>query len=248
MSLALQQVVLHPSLTATLKLTSTTVGRDKLYRTVQYFARFLAWHQYRSGASKETVDRLTALKSSLALSRKLMRVGKWLEHLQAFVKALAIKDPVVCGLSLSRQLSYALYLFHDTLQWVHGSKAYQFAPATYSKIAKRAAQFWALGLISSLLAGAYKTHVLRQRQALASRPRASAEKEAERKVELQQIAKEKGAVRYQVVQDALDLANPGSSIGLFNFDDGFIGLAGTVTSLMGVYSQWQAVNGTGAKK
>lgn len=27
-----------------------------------------------------------------------------------------------------------------------------------------------------------------------------------------------------------------------------IGLAGTVTSLMGVYSQWQAVNGTGAKK
>lgn len=92
-------------------------------------------------------------------------------------------------------------------------------------------------------------------------------------MELQQIAKEKGAVRYQVVQDALDLANPGSSIGLFNFDDGcecgtsvepqarlttmcflplsalaVIGLAGTVTSLMGVYSQWQAVNGTGAKK
>lgn len=35
MSLALQQVILHPTLTASLKLTSTTVGRDKLYREPQ---------------------------------------------------------------------------------------------------------------------------------------------------------------------------------------------------------------------
>lgn len=65
--------------------------------------------------------------------------GKWLEHLQAFVKALAIKDPVVSALSVSRQISYALYLIHDSFQWVHGSKAYVFAPETYNKIAKRAA-------------------------------------------------------------------------------------------------------------
>jgi peroxin-11B len=37
---------------------------------VQYLARFLAWYEYRKGATKETVQRLTNLKSSLALSRK----------------------------------------------------------------------------------------------------------------------------------------------------------------------------------
>jgi peroxin-11B len=46
------------------------VGRDKTYRSVQYLARFLAWYEYRKGATKETVTRLTNLKSSIGLSRK----------------------------------------------------------------------------------------------------------------------------------------------------------------------------------
>lgn len=46
------------------------VGRDKLYRAVQYYARFLAYYCLRKGYSKETVARLQALKSTLGLSRK----------------------------------------------------------------------------------------------------------------------------------------------------------------------------------
>lgn len=95
---ALQQVILHPYLSQTvspisnsgegekekergaylllclfilqLRFWSTTVGRDKTYRSVQYLARFLAWYEYRKGATKETVARLTNLKTSLGLSRK----------------------------------------------------------------------------------------------------------------------------------------------------------------------------------
>lgn len=53
-----------------LKFTATTVGRDKLYRGVQYFSRFLAWYLLRQGASKETVARFNNLKKTLGLSRK----------------------------------------------------------------------------------------------------------------------------------------------------------------------------------
>ncbi len=67
---ALQQIILHPYLSQLLRFWSTTVGRDKTYRTIQYAARFLAWYEYRKGATKETVARLTALKSQLGLSRK----------------------------------------------------------------------------------------------------------------------------------------------------------------------------------
>lgn len=42
---AVHQLVLHPALTSSLKVGSTTVGRDKLYRTIQYLARFLAFCQ-----------------------------------------------------------------------------------------------------------------------------------------------------------------------------------------------------------
>jgi peroxin-11B len=57
-----------------LKFTATTVGRDKLYRTLQYFSRFLAWYIARQGVTKETVARFNNLKKTLALSRK--RTGK----------------------------------------------------------------------------------------------------------------------------------------------------------------------------
>lgn len=238
----------HHATSSQLRFWSTTVGRDKTYRVVQYLARFLAWYEYRKGASKETVARLTNLKSSLALSRKLMRTGKFLEHFQAALKATSIQDAFVAYTAIGRQLSYALYLMLDTLQWVHGSKAYAFAPATYKSISKNASRFWLAGLLFSLASGSYKTNALRQRRAAAARPRATAEKEAERKVELAQIAKEESAVRWQMTQDALDALNPATGAEIISMDDGIIGLAGTVTSLMGGYTQWQAVNGSGAAK
>lgn len=106
------------------------------------------------------------------------------------------------------------------LYQVHGSKAYQFAPDTYKKISKNASRFWLAGLLFSLVSGTYKTNALRQRRAAALRPRATSEKEAERKVELQQIKKEASSVQWQMIQDALDVANPATGAEILNVDDG----------------------------
>lgn len=75
MASALHQLVLHPVISSTLKVGSTTVGRDKLYRTIQYFARFLAFYCLRKGYTNETVAKLQALKSALGLSRKCEQTG-----------------------------------------------------------------------------------------------------------------------------------------------------------------------------
>lgn len=53
------------------------------------------------------------------------------------------------------------------------------------------------------------------------------------------IVRERAAINLQLLSDLCDLAAPTSAIGLTNFDDGFVGLAGTVSSLIGVYSQWK---------
>jgi peroxin-11B len=56
---------------AQLRFAATTVGRDKVYRFVQYFARFLAYYlAQRENYNKETVQRLSNLKSSIGLARK----------------------------------------------------------------------------------------------------------------------------------------------------------------------------------
>jgi peroxin-11B len=51
--------------------------------------------------------------------------------------------------------------------------------------------------------------------------------------------RERAAINLQLISDLCDLTVPTSAIGITNFDDGFVGLAGTVSSLIGVYSQWK---------
>jgi peroxin-11B len=52
-------------------------------------------------------------------------------------------------------------------------------------------------------------------------------------------SRERAAVNLQLVSDLADITVPLSAIGLANFDDGVVGLAGTLSSLIGVYTQWK---------
>jgi hypothetical protein len=47
------------------------------------------------------------------------------------------------------------------------------------------------------------------------------------------------AVKYQLTQDVFDALIPAGSLGYLSFmDEGLIGIAGVVSSLMGGYTQW----------
>ena len=51
--------------------------------------------------------------------------------------------------------------------------------------------------------------------------------------------RESYAVKYQLTQDVFDALIPAGSLGYLPFmDEGLIGLAGVVSSLMGGYTQW----------
>lgn len=50
---------------------------------------------------------------------------------------------------------------------------------------------------------------------------------------------ERSASQLQLLSDVCDLTVPYSALGWVNLDDGFVGLAGTVSSLIGMYTQWK---------
>ena len=58
-------------------------------------------------------------------------------------------------------------------------------------------------------------------------------------VEQKKLAKELDAVRIQLLSDLCDVAIPAAALGWVNLDDGIVGLAGTTSSLLGVWSQWK---------
>lgn len=53
------------------------------------------------------------------------------------------------------------------------------------------------------------------------------------------LDRQRNATNVQLLSDICDLTVPSSALGYVNLDDGIVGLAGTVSSLLGVYAVWQ---------
>lgn len=95
-------------------------------------------------------------------------------------------------------------------------------------ISQTAAKFWFTGLSCNVAAGLYKIYLNRnQAKSLTSG-------DPEKRVSEKKLEKDLYAAQYQLLQDCLDICNPGTALGYFNFDDGFIGLAGLGSSLLGL--------------
>ncbi|KGO69170.1 Peroxisomal biogenesis factor 11 [Penicillium italicum] len=227
-------LIYHPALAHWLRFVATTVGRDKLLRTLQYFSRFYAWYLYRTNKPQSAIDPYNAVKKHFGATRKIMRIGKFLEHLKAAAVAFDNKNPVdpfLRYLAIGRQLGYAGYLTLDAIIVIDLIGVRKLS--SVKQLQKSANRCWSAGLIFSAVAGIYTLVRLQQKGKTIDR------KEGEGVVEAKKIEKERSAAWVQLFSDVCDLASPLSAIGVVDLDDGIVGIAGTVSSLIGVRSQWR---------
>ncbi|KZS93465.1 peroxisomal biogenesis factor 11 [Sistotremastrum niveocremeum HHB9708] len=230
------QVILHPTLTQSLKL---------LYRAVQYLARFIAWFLVRRGATVEAA-RWEALKTALGSGRKLIRLGKPLEHLQAAMKATQLRsNPGERITAIGRQLSYAGFLTYDAIVWANSIKFYKLDAAKAQKYARLSFQFWLSGILFSIGNGFLKSRRLTSdAQALkrAYRSEKDVGRQAERDSLSRALQAEQAAVKSQFKLDIIDLWIPASGLQLVNLNDGIVGLLGLTTSYLALKAQWLSLN------
>ncbi|KAI9572850.1 peroxisomal biogenesis factor 11 [Boletus coccyginus] len=248
MSSLASQLVLHPYISQSLKYGGTNLGRDKLYRTIQYLSRILAW-VFLSRGNKAEAARWNALKNHLALGRKLMRLGKPVEHLQAALRAA--QSPTELGEQLAtigRQLAYFGYLTYDAIVWANAVKVVNLKPSTTKRVASISNRFWLSGILLSITHGLLKAGRLAQEAKKLRASESWGEKElgdvAQREARQLALEKVRSDARYQFTIDILDVWIPASNLGLVNVNDGIVGLAGFISSVMGMYAQWVAVNGS----
>ncbi|OQD95916.1 hypothetical protein PENSOL_c018G06946 [Penicillium solitum] len=231
-------LIYHPALAHWLRFVATTVGRDKLLRTIQYFSRFYAWYLYRTNKPHSAIDPYNAVKKQFGTTRKIMRIGKFLEHLKAAAVAFDNKspvDPVLRYLAIGRQLGYAGYLTLDAITVIDVIGIRKLSSA--KQLQQSAYRSWAAGLIFSTVAGVYTLVRLQEKEKTIDR------KEGEGVVEAKKIEKERSAARIQLLSDVCDLAAPLTAVGVLNLDDGLVGITGTISSLIGVWSQWRKTAG-----
>ena len=54
-----------------------------------------------------------------------------------------------------------------------------------------------------------------------------------------QFNRERASTNMQLVSDVCDLTIPSSALGYANLDDGIVGLAGTLSSMIGLLAAWK---------
>ncbi|KIY45459.1 peroxisomal biogenesis factor 11 [Fistulina hepatica ATCC 64428] len=240
------QLILHPVISQSLRFGNTTVGRDKTYRAIQYFARFIAWYLLARG-NKLGAARWNALKTHLGTARKLLRLGKPMEHLQAALHAaFASAPPTEQITTIARQLAYFGYLSADALVWAQSIKFLNLKSTTAQRIARIANRFWLAGILISIAHGITKAgRLTNEAKKLKNTPigEKSVGADAERQAKLSTLLAARGANREQFTIDVLDVWIPAAALGLVNVNDGLLGLFGLMSSGIAWKKQWQAVNG-----
>ena len=158
-----------------------------MLRTLQYFSRFYAWYLYRTNNPTSSIAPYVAIKNQFGLTRKILRIGKFVEHFRAAAELYDASmkggsgDKVVQYLQTVRQLGYAGYLLLDTITAVDAIGIKKLDSA--KRLQASAYRFWFTGLVASALAGIYGQYQLR------IRAKGVDEKDAEGKVEGVKIAR-----------------------------------------------------------
>ncbi|KAF2998499.1 Peroxisomal membrane protein PMP27 [Curvularia kusanoi] len=227
-------LVYHPTVAHYLKFVATTVGRDKVLRTVQYFARFLAWYLYRTNRPLSSIAPFDATKKQLGTARKLMRVGKFVEHFKAAAIASdsTSLDPVIKATTVGRQLGYAMYMLLDSANILDATGIRKSVHG--ASLLRTANKAWFSGISFSIVQGVYALYGLNAQAKVVA-----ASTDPEKVVEQKRVAKEADAIKIQLLSDLCDVTIPAAALGWVQLDDGIVGLAGTTSSLLGVWSQWK---------
>lgn len=227
-------VLEHPTYQRVVKLLETQVGRDKLMRTVQYFARFLSYFLFRKGYPKSTVLYWRHVMSTLSQARKLFRLGKPLSHVKAAVGAYGNKnaDPVLRATTVLRNLGTTGFLTFDSLLWLHQAKLRPLSGPSARQIQVISLKFWLFSLVAGLVNSGRRYYQAKQRE---SALRVEGEKDV---AIVKKVVQEEKDATQQFLLFLLDSFIPLAGLQWVNFDDGFVGLAGTITSVAGLRAVW----------
>lgn len=227
------------------KYLANTNGRDKLYRLLQFFCLFLNAELQRIGLS-DLAKRVALIRLAIVPARKLFRVGKPIDFLVYFRDLTCSskqreEDEVIRLTQAGRSLLYALYFSVDSINWFLSTKAWLVTQATAKRYQNMAARFWLGALICSWLSQVYRLRDLSLREAVVLRATECNHKETSPDVlkERTELAGEKQKIQKQLLQDSLDIIIPANQLGWIDVGPSVVGLAGSITSLMGMYAQWK---------
>ncbi|KAI8913629.1 peroxisomal biogenesis factor 11 [Gorgonomyces haynaldii] len=149
-----------------------------------------------------------------------MRMFRSLQFIQDFLVGLGVADPIEKGLSLFKAFSLAVWMIVDHLQWMH--KVGYIKLEAEKRLSEIHSKAWFFGLLSGVVLSGYKLQALYKKKT-----------DDKKKFEEKQFKLTQG-----IVKNSVDLVIPMARLKWVDASDGVVGLAGTVTSVIGILDTW----------
>ncbi|KAJ5998263.1 hypothetical protein N7451_006073 [Penicillium sp. IBT 35674x] len=224
----------HSSLAHFLRFVATTAGRDKILRTLQYFSSFYCWYLDRAKRPHSAIHPFEVIKKQFEVTRKILRIGNFVEKFNAASTVLRKKnpmDPVLRYLTVIGHLGYGSYLALDTMTAMDAIGVRKMAAT--KRLEKLAYRAWMAGLTCNVIASIYSLWKMQQKGKTVNH------KEGEGAIEARKTHRERSNTCAQLIATLCDLTIPISKLEFANINDGVIGMTGTVSSLIGIWCQWR---------
>lgn len=225
-----------------LKWLELTQGRDKVYRFVAYFSKFVVQTMKDNGISPDWASRIAKGASSIGTTRKLLRFFRAVEYTNEFLKGFSLKDDFERYATLFKSASLGVWMGADHIQWLN--KAGYLKLESTKSIDELHSKAWFWGLLAGVLICLYKLRKVlenyKQTKELLSIAQSSqnGEQVKETNKKLVSLDAERNKQIQGIVKNGVDLVIPCARLGWLPVSDGTVGLAGTVTSVIGIIDTW----------
>ncbi|XP_050406343.1 peroxisomal membrane protein 11A [Patella vulgata] len=211
---------------------SYTQSKDKLYRIFQYGARLVLWYIQKVGSKSVLGSKLQKMEETVALSRKLFRMGNSTELIHKAMDSFKMPDTYQALLGVTTHSFKALWLILDHIIWFGKVEALQIQIKTWTVWASRA---WLVSLLAATVINIHKiNHVKAQIAKAGSR---HGQSDHQHRNDKQLLKRDYHGAQMTFLKDFCDVFIPLSSLGYVS--PGLGAFCGVVSSYVGFKLEWE---------
>jgi hypothetical protein len=227
----------EPQLKLVYKHLAKQSGRDKIYRTLQYYGKYYEWSLLQSG-DKERAKLAKHWASMISLARKLYRMVKWLENWHKAYD-LAVTDTgkwdVEKVSNFGKNVTGGFYYWYDMFQWLHAAKL--IVSADKQRLDDTRNYFWIARIVFTAVNLYIKLE--QQNQKIAKAKSALLRDNKGTPAEIDALKFKRLLITLDAFRNTLDITAPVQSFKWFDWcHGGTAGGCGTIASLIGLHAVW----------
>ncbi|KAM5171361.1 peroxisomal membrane protein 11A [Mantella aurantiaca] len=231
-----------------IKFTNQSQGRDRLFRATQYACMLLSYMLANKAGREKVIMKLKRVESNMSSGRKLFRLGNFIHAIEASKAAIQLSDTALCYCLTAANLNRVLYFTCDSVLWAISVGLVSDINKTKWRL--RATRCYFYSLLFHLARDVYAIRRCMEEEGKRRNQKLTVNgceigpdlnhsnsiiKALEKFLTIFCISlRHNPPVLLDTIKNVCDLVSPLDRLGVYQTNQGFIGICGLVSSIIGI--------------